>query len=343
MILPRKHSDLRMPASAHFVCVLLLLLIPRCAPAYGQERTPVSNIQAPTNAAYDMPSLTAELTRISAVLDKKPSANDLAALRHSLPGEWRVTTPEKEYSISTGFLRAQLNQDSISKARTWVGHLKEQLEGYSTTRTSGTANSRAELDGILRSPEFSAVHPPTRWDIFRQRIAAWIERMLMRLFGRMAQYPIGGQILFWAVVVLCVGFLALWVFRFTVSRDRIDALPPGHVVAPTRTWQEWIRVARLAASRNDFRKAIHAAYWAGIARLEDTGALPKDRTKTPREYLRLISQPVRGELMPPAAYREPLTVLTNRLERTWYGNRTATGDDFRDTLQQVEALGCQLE
>jgi hypothetical protein len=167
--------------------------------------------------------------------------------------------------------------------------------------------------------------------------------MLLRLFGEMAQYPIGGQVLFWAIVVLCVGFLALWVFRFTVSRDRIEALPPGHVVAPSRTWQEWIRVARMAASRNDFREAIHAAYWAGIARLEDTGMLPKDRTKTPREYLRLISQPARGELMPPAAYRQPLTVLTSRLERTWYGNRPASGDDFRDTLEQVEALGCQLE
>jgi hypothetical protein len=342
-MVPRKHGNLRMPASTRFVCVFLLLLIPSCAPASGQEPRPPSNIQAPTNPAYDMPSLTAELARISAVLDKKPSAHDLAALRDSLPAEWKVTTPEKEYSISTGFLRAQLNADSISEARVWVEHLKQQLEGYSTWWTLGTANSRAELDSILKSPEFSAVHPPTGWDIFRQRVAAWIERMLLRLFGEMAQYPIGGQVLFWAIVVLCVGFLALWVFRFTVSRDRIDALPPGHVVAPTRTWQEWIRVARLAAGRNDFREAIHAAYWAGIARLQDTGMLPKDRTKTPREYLRLISQPARGELMPPAAYREPLAVLTNRLERTWYGNRAASGDDFRDTLEQVEALGCQLE
>ena len=343
MIGPREHGNLRVTANARFVCVLLLLLIPRCTPASGQEPNPPSNVQAPTNPAYDVPSLTAELARISAVLEKKPSANDLATLRDSLPGEWKVTTTDKEYSISTGFLRAQLKADSISKAHAWVEHLKEQLEGYSTARPTGTADGRAELDGILRSPEFSAVHPPTRWDIFRQRVAAWLERMLLRMFGGMAQYPIGGQVLFWAIVVLCVGFLALWVFRFTVSRDRIDALPPGHVVAPTRTWQEWIRVARLAASRNDFREAIHAAYWAGIARLEDTGTLPKDRTKTPREYLRLISQPARGELMPPVAYREPLTVLTNRLERTWYGNRAASGDDFRDTLEQVEALGCQLE
>lgn len=343
MIGPRKHGNLQIPAGKRFVCALLLLLIPSCALASGQEPNPASNNQVPANGAYDVASLTAELARISAVLDKKPSVDDLTALKDSLPGEWKVTTPKKEYLISTGFLRAQLNADSIGKARAWVGHLKEQLEGYSAERPPGKADSRAELDGILRSPEFSTVHPPTRWDIFRQRMAAWIERMLLRLFGQMAQYPIGGQILFWAVVVLCVGFLALWVFRFTISRDRIDALPPGHVVTPSRTWQEWIRVARLAAAKSDFREAIHASYWAGIARLEDTGMLPKDRTKTPREYLRLISQPARGELTPSAAYREPLTALTNRLERTWYGNRAASSEDFRDTLRQVEALGCQLE
>lgn len=343
MMVPSEHGKLRMPAGTRFFCVSLFLLIPSCPPLSGQESKPPSIIQAPTNPAYDVASLTAELARISAVLDKNPSGNDLAALRDSLPAEWNVTTPEREYAISTGFLRAQLNADSTSNARAWVGHLKEQLDGYSTARPSGSADGRAELDGILKSPEFSAVHPPSRWDIFRQRVAAWIERMLLRLFGGMAQYPIGGQVLFWAIVVLCVGFLALWVFRFTVSRDRIDGLPPGHVVAPTRTWQEWIRVARLAASRNDFREAIHAAYWAGIARLQDTGMLPKDRTKTPREYLRLISQPARGESMPPAAYRQPLAVLTSRLERTWYANRAASGEDFRDTLEQVEALGCQLE
>jgi len=331
------------PAGACLVCLFFLLLIPRCAPASELEQGPPAKTQGSTNGAYEVVSLTAELAHISAVLEKKPGARELTALRDSLPAQWTVTTPEKEYAISTVFLRGQLNADSTSIARQWVEHLKGQLESYTAIRPPGAANSRAELDGILGSPEFAAVHPPTRWDIFRQRVAAWIERLLLRLFGGLVRYPIGGQILFWAVVAVCVGFLALWVFRFTVSRDRIDALPPGHVAAPTRTWQEWIRAARLAAGKNDFREAIHSAYWAGITRLEDTGMLPKDRTKTPREYLRLILQPSTWEQSSPAAYREPLTVLTNRLERTWYGNRAASGEDFRDTLQQVEALGCQLE
>jgi len=343
MTVPRNHGALRAAASAFLVCVLPLLLIPRCAPAAEQGQSPSATSQDSTKTRYDIPPLVAELARISTLLEKKPAGRELDALRDSLPNQWTITTAGKDYVISTEFLRGQLNSDSTGSARTWVEHLKGQLESYSATRPSGASNARAELDGILGSPEFAAVHPPTRWDIFRQRVAAWLERLLMRLFSGMARYPIGGQILFWVFVVVCVGILALWVFRFMVSRDRIDALPPGHVVSPTRTWQEWIRVARLAASRNDFREAIHSAYWAGITRLEDTRILPKDRAKTPREYLRLISQPAPGAFLPPTAYRESLTVLTNRLERTWYGNRAASGDDFRDTLQQVEALGCQLE
>jgi Domain of unknown function (DUF4129) len=343
MIGPRNHCALRMEAGARLVCALFVVLIPWCTPASEHGQSTPSKTQGSANAAYDVPSLTAELARISSLLEKKPAARELTALRDSLPAQWTVTTPEKEYAISTEFLRGQLNADSTSVARQWVEHLKGQLESYTATRPPGTANSRAELDGILGGPEFAAVHPPTRWDIFRQRVAAWLERLLLRLFGGLARYPITGQILFWAIVVLCVGFLALWVFRWTVSRDRIDALPPGHISAPTLTWQEWIRAARLAAGKNDFREAIHSAYWAGITRLEDTGMLPKDRTKTPREYLRLILQPSPREQFSAAAYREPLTALTNRLERTWYGNRAASGDDFRETLQQVEALGCQLE
>ena len=135
----------------------------------------------------------------------------------------------------------------------------------------------------------------------------------------------------------------MWLFRFMVSRDRIDSLPPGEIVASTRTWQEWVRAAREAANRNDFREAVHSAYWAGITRLEDNGVLPKDRTKTPREYLRLVSEPSPHELAPRPIYREPLAELTKHLERIWYANRGAGPDDFRDTLRQLEALGCPLE
>jgi hypothetical protein len=140
--------------------------------------------------------------------------------------------------------------------------------------------------------------------------------------------------------VLCV---AIWLVRFLQSRDRFDTLASsGSVIAP-RTWQEWIRMAREAANRGDYREGVHSAYWAGIVRLEDSGVLPRDRTRTPREYLRLVTEPSSGELLSRPMHREPLAALTSRLERIWYANRGAGPEDFHDSLRQLEALGCPLE
>jgi hypothetical protein len=230
-------------------------------------------------------------------------------------------------------------------AKLWVDHVIGEARGYSEAALRAkntTGDAHRELEKILGGSEFAAVHPPSAWDMFRQRLSAWMLRMLGKLFGGMARYPIGGEILFWLIVVAGVGFIALWVFRFLASRERMEAMPGSEIVNASRTWQEWIRMAREAAARNDFREAVHAAYWAGIARLEDAGVVPKDRTKTPREYLRLVTS-APGELAARPMYREPLTELTKRLERIWYANRGAGPDDYQQTLRQLEAMGCQLE
>jgi hypothetical protein len=94
-----------------------------------------------------------------------------------------------------------------------------------------------------------------------------------------------------------------------------------------------MREARAAAERGDYRAAIHAAYWAAVARLEETKSLPEDRSRTPRESLRLIRREN-------PAYA-PLSQLTRRFELVWYGYRAATAADWTDAMQQLEALGCQ--
>jgi len=324
------------------LCALLLCGQRRCL-ASGHSQTDFSQIPGSPLAAYDAPSFAAELHRLSDTLGKNPSPEEMAALRDSLPKQWNVKTPDGSYSVSTEFLRDQLTSGPSGAAKVWVDHLAMETESYSVPRPGTPGNAKAELQQILSGAEFAGVRPPSAWDLFRQRLAAWLERFLLRIFGGLARYPIGGQILFWVAIILGVGFIALWLFRFLVSRDRLDSLPPSEGITASRTWQEWIRAAREAASRNDFREAVHSAYWAGIVRLEETGVVPRDRTKTPREYLRIASEPSPEGIAPSPAYREPLAALTTRLERTWYANRGAGADDFRNTLRQLEALGCQLE
>lgn len=326
-----------------FLLCALLSLFARNSLAFGFAQMGSTAESASPASAYDLASLIAELRRISDVLGKSPSAQETAALRDSLPKEWNVTTPDRTYSISSESLRDKLTVGPGGMAKVWVDHMAMQVESYSASADARPVNAKAQLDEILAGAEFAGVRPPSAWEIFRQRLVAWLQRLLLHIFGGLARYPIAGQIVFWLAIVLGVAFIALCVFRFLVSRDRMDSLPPSEIVAASRTWQEWMHAARDAAGRGDFREAVHSAYWAAIMRLEDTGVLPKDRTKTPREYLRIASERSGEAIAPSPAYREPLAALTARLEKAWYANRGACADDFRDTLRHLEALGCRLE
>jgi hypothetical protein len=323
-------------------CAVIALSSLWSSAAFGQAQRPPSDPPQSSSASYDTASFLAELHRLAAVLKKNPSTNEMVALRDSLPRRWIVSTPEFTCSVSSEPLRNQLTSLSASKALVWVNHLAAEVQASSSPRTA-LPQARSELDRILARPEFAAVRPPSAWDLLRERIAVWVGRMLLWLFSGLDRHPIGGKILFWLIVVGVVTWIAFGLFRFLTSRDRMAALPQSAAPVTSRTWQEWIRAAREAAGRSDFREAVHSAYWAGIARLEDAGVVPHDRTKTPREYLRLVTEPVPGELAPQLAPREPLAGLTSRLERVWYANRGASLEDFHESLRQLEALGCPLE
>jgi len=325
------------------LCVLILV---GSAGSRGASQGQQAAALAPggkANSAYDAPSFVMMLHRLAGVLREKPSAEEMAAMRASLPESWTVSTSERTYSISTQLLRDELAAKSSEKARVWVNHLAAEIESFSSAKGNDALKTRAELDQILTRPEFAGVRPPTPWELLRQRITAWLERQLDLLFRAIGRHPIGGEILFWLIILLGVGGIALALIRYLANRDRMNALSRGDSLVTARMWQEWIRAAREAANRGDYREAVHSAYWAGIVKLEDIGALPRDRTRTPREYLGLVIQEPATGLSPATPVREPLAALTSRLERVWYANRGAGPEDFRESLRQLEALGCRLE
>jgi len=205
--------------------------------------------------------------------------------------------------------------------------------------------ARPLLDEILRRPEFSSVQKTNSLE----KLQSWLTRKLAELLGKFlglfAGYPMAGSILFWLLVFGAAVWLAFVLFRFWNRRAHLEELRPLDQVLLMRTWQEWIGLARQAASRGDFREAIHSVYWASIAHLASRGFLPAGRSFTPREYLRLLSADSSAILPPPSlpAQRQLLTLLTARLETVWYGRGQAGAEDFQATLQQAEELGCRLE
>jgi hypothetical protein len=273
------------------VLLFALLTLIAALTLRAKTQVPLATIQDSGSVTHDVESFTAELRRLSDTLAKSPSGHQLVTLQDSLPQYWTVRTSEGSYSISSEFLKRQLASGASGLAKAWVDHVVLEMQSYCARESTSDGNPRRELDKILAGSEFAAVHQPSAWELFRQRLAAWVNRLLLRIFGGLARYTIGGQILFWLVLLAGVGFVALWLFRFMAGRDRMASLPLREIVSASRTWQEWIQMAREAAKRSDFREAVHLAYWAGIARLEDVGVVPKDRTKTPREYLRLVTQP----------------------------------------------------
>jgi hypothetical protein len=249
----------------------------------------------------------------------------------ALPSQWRVDDPAGAYAISTEPLRKLLDAKATQDAGQWLDRLATHLEGYSTPAPG--PNARAALDRILARSEFAGLGPPNPWQVWQRKLQAAIAQWLEKLFGAMGERRAEGAILFWTVIVAAAVAIALWLFGIWRRSRRLTVIPPLDGPAAARASGEWVRTAREAAEAGDWRRAIQCAYWAGVARLEETGALRRDRTRTPREALRAA----------PARVSEPLAALTSRLERFWYARATAGAEDYAACLRSLETLGCPVD
>jgi hypothetical protein len=264
-------------------------------------------------------SLAAELHRLE---------ND-RQISSSLPASWIVEASGRSYSISTAPLRKMSEQ----ARRTWLHQLADQLESASN-QPRPPASARAQLDRILARREFAPVRPPTLWERLTQRVIDWIAGIFRGILAFAKQHPTSGTILFWLAAAIAVGFLGFWLLRLWSGKRRTPLSQPEPATLGW-TWQQWVVSAREARDRGDIRTAIHCAYWAGVVRLQELQLLPRDFTRTPREYLGLV----------PAndTSRVPLAALTSALERFWYAARPASPADLRESLGHLEALGCRLD
>jgi hypothetical protein len=338
------------------VCLFLVLLfVPATRGAAGEARQDSAAPAVSGAIAYsDASTFAAELRRIgNAIETEKAKPTGLAFVRKGLPSHWGVTTGEHHYYLSAEPLNALLRDAEKAKdaksmaanareAADWAFDLANQVNAYARAQTDAASSTRAALERILSRREFGGVKGPSAWDLFRRRISRWILEVLSGIFRQIGRYPMGATVLFWLIIVAVVLWLALVLFRYWTRRAALEELQVPDSVAFARTWQEWIQTAREAAKRGDYREAVHSAYWAGISFLEDSEVVRKDRTRTPREYMRLVSNSTQL-VATGRKTREALSALTVVLEQVWYGGRPANNQDFANALQSVEALGCQLQ
>lgn len=264
-------------------------------------------------------------------------------LRQSLPDHWRIQTEQHSFDISNRHLQTQLQRfqtHSEDRARL-LGTMQQAISGELAESIAFDqpidTSAGPKLDAILQQKEFRNLSrnqsPLERW---KDRLLGWLVRFLSGIFRNATKHPEVSQILMWALIGLIIVALAIWI-KVLVTRAPPDEYPfpiSEHPLAPShKRWQQWLDEARSAADSGNWREAVHLNYWAAISYLESSGAWRPDRARTPREYLRLLSDV--------SARREPLSDLTRRFELIWYAQHHATRDDFDRTLAQLERIGCR--
>jgi hypothetical protein len=280
-----------------------------------------------------------ELERSSAIL----TSDDPVTIQErlgTLPSEWVIQTEEWSYNVRTDMLRAALTikerspkdkSTVVEQEKLRLASLLEAAQGLLTPAAPGSlGQSRTALETILRAREFRSIQGPTYFDILRARVFDWIARQLDKIFDHVRGSRALSRALAWGLIFIAGLLLAYWAVRASIQTsariDLSDTAPLG------RNWRDWLADARAAAERGDFRSAIHAAYWAAVSRLVEKKILPEDRSRTPRESLRLV--------VSESPARVPLAKLTSRLELVWYGYSPATASDWTDAAEQLETLDC---
>jgi hypothetical protein len=273
----------------------------------------------------------------------KTNPYQVGQLVAEIPDTLSVSTGSGEIKVNykilkddlTAFSRADEEKRTslLQQLQNYVQALNVEAENFDRSRAD-LAASRNKLNQILARREFNKVNGPNAKDALLARIFRWISRVLSKLaFRGGASFDLMRFFIYLLVTAAAI-FLLLWTIR-RLRRPQ-EELPQREIIpfAPSaRSWRAWLADARVLAQQQDWRNAIHLAYWAGISYLEEHGAWKPNRARTPREYLRLIGTR--------AAQYPVLAALTRKLELVWYGYGEAAESDFHETLGQLEKLGCR--
>jgi hypothetical protein len=196
------------------------------------------------------------------------------------------------------------------------------------------SNIRRKLDGILESGEYPQAKAPTLLEKIWGDFVRWLLNSIVKAMPS-GSSPSAIYLLELTVIAIPCGLLIWWfIRRLQVQRLGLSGDNGPHPSAPSaQGWQEWLEQGQTFGREGRWREAIHHVYWAAISCLESRRLWPADRTRTPREYLGLLS--ARPET------RADLSSLTRSFEHTWYGGLQASEKDFAEACGLLERIAAR--
>ncbi len=329
------------------------------------QSEPSASAGAPVPEMMDLAGYRQTLDQVrSAVEGLSSHAQDAGPLRRSMPKAWKVESRGQRFAVSTEWLDASLIRlESAPAARAEVkkeilarlDRLRADAAAFDSAPKPDPGAARAAMEDVLRQRGYASVRQPSWLELALQRLWRIFGRVLGRLFGRVGTHVNVQRMIVWSLIV--AGFVVLVVILRRVllgALRRTDLnLPPAP--KPAKTWRQWAQEALAAAARGNYRAAVHACYWAAVARLGDLGVWNIDPSRTPREYLRMLDRlganvalpgrdrPLQpGQAFPPSGVRAAVGTLTGTFERVWYAGQDASANDYRSSVDRLEELGCRF-
>jgi Domain of unknown function (DUF4129) len=322
-------------AAVRWRILLLTTFVAFCLPCHAQSPEAEKSLDAAFRA-LDLQSYQQELKQIE---DTAKEPERIEALRKSLPDVWMVKHGDQTYSVPTKEISEALRQIQSDPKKATLAQLELRLnlmrqhaeELASASSGTNLTEAKDKLNAVLNRSEFREATGPSAWDVIRARINRWILEHIIRLLNLLHISQKTGNAIAWGVLFLAVVLLFYAAYRWLVKSSktaefRAEVGPRGSDTC------HWTQEALEAAERGDFREAIHCAYWASIARLEDVRVLPLDCARTPRESLRLLDEHPKEQGV--------LQSITCSFELIWYGYRPVSAADWVGTKEQLEKIGC---
>jgi hypothetical protein len=286
----------------------------------------------------DIATFVADLERVEAAV-AKASPSTLAEVRATLPPRWVVRVGADDFNVPSRWLAALIEEGERDpahwpsiRARLLTRLAAVRMEATSAAGASEPASAqrgRAVLQDVLARREFDAARQSSWMTAWREKAEQWLLDLWRRLGGERLGQRRTAIVLMWIAVLAALGVLVSWFMRALLRATQDAALHLSSPASRRKSARAWARDALAAV---DPAEVARCAYHAVLRRLEEEGTWRTDETRTPREYLRLLS-PTHG--------RRPLLAdITQRFEQIRYGARPATAEDAHSAVAHLKELGC---